>query len=72
MLCTESVKNNEFNEMCLDGFYVNILNSDANKKELWEFAKLILIVSHGNKSVEIRFSINKALIIGIISKESIV
>ena len=38
MLCTESVKDNEFiaynqNEMHLDYFYFNILHKDPNKKE---------------------------------------
>lgn len=75
MLCTELVKNNEFthqNKMRLNDFYFNILKNDGIKKELWEFDKSILILSHGNASVESSFSINKDLITVNMLKESIV
>lgn len=75
MLCTELVKNNEFthqNKMRLNDFYFNVLKNDGSKKELWEFDKSILILSHGNASVKSSFSINKDLITVNMPKESIV
>lgn len=69
------VKNNEFthqNKMQLNDFYFNLLKNDGIKKELWEFDKSILILSHGNTSVESSFSINKDLITVNMLKESIV
>ena len=77
MLCTEPVRNNEFaaynlNEMRLYDFYFNLLNNDRNKKQLWEFVKWILILSHGNASVKSSFSINKGLVTVTMLEESIV
>ena len=57
--------------MRLVDFYFNVHN-DRNNKDLWEFVKSNLILSHGNASVESSFSINKSFITVNIPEVSIV
>ena len=42
----------------LDDFYCELLNT-KDFSDIWEVVKLVLILSHGNASVESGFSINK-------------
>jgi len=36
----------------LNTFYFNLLSTDYNNAELWSIVKLVLMLSHGNASVE--------------------
>jgi len=42
----------------LNTFYFNLLGTDHNNAELWSIVKLVLMLSHGNASVESGFSVN--------------
>ena len=43
-----------------------------NKKHLWTVVKLVLVLSHGNASVEGGFSVNKELLIENMHEETAV
>jgi len=42
-------------------FYFNLLGTDDNNAELWSIVKLVLMLFHGNASVESGFSVNSDL-----------
>jgi hypothetical protein len=47
----------------LDKFYSDLLAKDNDSIELWTVVKLVLIMSHGNASVESGFSINSSILV---------
>jgi len=46
------------NSFVLNTFYFNLLGFDDNNAELWSIVKLVLMLSHGNASIESGFSVN--------------
>jgi len=56
----------------LDTFFSDILAGNEKTKDLWTVVKIVLIISHGNASVEGGFSINKELLIENMHEETIV
>lgn len=64
----------EFSETMsrLDEFYRDILQSKQEFFELYEVIKYILILSHGNASVESGFSINKQILVENMQEESVI
>lgn len=55
----------------LDHFYRDLLNN-SDFLELWKIVKLVLILSHGNASVESGFSINKDMLVENLHESSLV
>ena len=56
----------------LDVFYSQLLNGGLTYADLFSVIILILILSHGNESVESEFSVNKATLVENLAKESLV
>lgn len=56
----------------LDVFYYDIIGQDAEFVELFSVVKLVLILSHGNASVESGFSVNKDMLVENLHEESLV
>lgn len=56
----------------LDHFYYSIIGNDTDSSELWSVVKMILILSHGNASVESGFSINGSILVENMHEESVV
>lgn len=54
----------------LDVFYSSLL-SNSNYQNLFAFVKNVLIISHGNATVESGFSVNKALLIENLKEKSV-
>lgn len=50
-------------EARLDEFFYNTLNSKVEYIELWKIVKLILVLSHGQASVERSFSVNEDMLL---------
>jgi hypothetical protein len=46
-------------EQCVDVFFYELLNDKNNYKDLWSLVKKVLVLSHGQASVERGFSVNK-------------
>jgi len=59
-------------EVRLDKFYSDLLANNVNKQYLWTVVKLVLVLSHGNASVEGGFSVNKELLIENMLEDTIV
>lgn len=53
------LQNYEKDHERLDSFFVRLLKHDASFSQLWAVVKLLLLLSHGQASVERGFSINK-------------
>jgi hypothetical protein len=56
----------------VDTFFAELLNDEASYYDLWVVVKLILIVSHGNASVESGFSVNSGFLVENLREESLV
>ena len=56
----------------LDKFYFNLLSSDPEFNQLWTVVRLVLILSHGNATVESGFSINADILVENLHEESLV
>ena len=67
-LFTDVIRNNGR----LDTFYYDILGNDNDCTELWTVVRLVLILSHGNASVESGFSVNSAILVENMHEESII
>lgn len=67
----ESFMNYSNSAICLNHFYKGILNN-SDFLELWKVAKLGLILSHGNATVESGFSINKDMLVENLHENSLV
>jgi len=59
-------------EVRLDKFYSDLLINNVNKHHLWTVVKLVLVLSHGNASVERGFSVNKELLMENVLEETVV
>lgn len=59
-------------EQTLDVFYSKIFAGDEKQVQLWKVVKMVLIMSHGNASVESGFSVNKELLIENMEEDTIV
>lgn len=53
------LQNYEKDHERLDSFFVRLLKHNASFSQLWAVMKLLLLLSHGQASVERGFSINK-------------
>jgi hypothetical protein len=60
------------NSTRLDIFYANLFHEDEAFKDLWKVIKIVLILSHGNASVESGFSINKQILVTNLLEKSLV
>jgi len=56
----------------LDTFYYNTLSDKADFTDLFIVIHLILVLSHGNASVESRFSVNSDMLVENMHEESLV
>ena len=56
----------------LDSFFCSHLRGVEKFNNLWKVVKIILIISHGNASVEGGFSINKGLLVTNLHEDSII
>jgi len=56
----------------LDNFYARLLQLDPEFDELWYTVKLVMILSHGNASVESGFSINADMLVENLQEESLI
>lgn len=56
----------------LDSFFSQLLQGVQKFENFWLVVKIILIISHGNATVESGFSINKGLLLENLNEESIV
>jgi hypothetical protein len=56
----------------LDDFYFRHVGSISEYESIWSVMKIILILSHGNASVESVFSINGDLLVEKLKEESVV
>jgi hypothetical protein len=56
----------------LDDFYFRHVGSISEYESIWSVMKIILILSHGNASVESGFSINGDLLVENLKEESVV
>jgi hypothetical protein len=56
----------------LDTFYIKVLGGDEDLAELWSIIKFVLILSHGQASVESGFSINADMLVENMHEESLV
>lgn len=56
----------------LDEFYHDLLSNKAEFRHLWEAIRLVLILSHGQASVERVFSINKERIVENLKEHSLI
>ena len=59
-------------EQHLDVFYSKIFVGDEKQVPLWKVVKMVLILSHGNASVESGFSVNKELLLENMEEDTIV
>jgi len=60
------------NKHRLDIFYFNLLGTDDDSAELWSIVKLMLMLSHGNASVESGFSVNSYILVDNLYEVSLV
>jgi hypothetical protein len=56
----------------LDTFYAEIIGQDPSYADLWCVMRLVLILSHGNASVESGFSINSDFLVENLHEESLI
>ena len=56
----------------LDNFYTKLLDGQENFVELWSVVKFVMILSHGNASVESGFSINGDMLVENMHEESLI
>lgn len=56
----------------LDILYYSLLSSNVRYQNLFAFVKNVLVISHGNATVESGFSVNKALLIENLQEKSVV
>ncbi|KFM82820.1 hypothetical protein X975_20301, partial [Stegodyphus mimosarum] len=56
--------------MRLDHFYKDLINN-SDFKELWNVVKLVLILSHGNATVESGFSVNNDMLVENLQETSL-
>lgn len=68
----ESVSNFTCTEDSLDHFYATHLNERRDMDALWCVIRKVLILSHGNASVESGFSINKNLMVQNLEERSLI
>ena len=65
---------NEFEESknLLDSFLWKNMRSDSNYKSIWSIVKIILVLSHGQATVEQGFSENKMLLVENLDMENLI
>lgn len=56
----------------LDTFYAQLMDNDNRFTELWNVTRMVLILSHGNASVESGFSVNEDLLLENMHEHSVV
>lgn len=56
----------------LDEFYIEHLSNKAEFCHLWEVVKLVLVLSHGQASVERGFSVNKEVMVENLKEHSLI
>jgi len=56
----------------LDTFYYDIIGQDIEFAELFSVVKLVLILAHGNATVESGFSVNKDMLVENLHEKSLV
>ena len=69
---TESFNEFEESKNRLDSFLWKYMGSDSNYKSIWSIIKIILVLSHGQATVERCFSENKMLIVENPNMESLI
>ena len=69
---SEAFKSFSMESNRVDTFYFDRLANEADLKELWKVVKLLLILSHGQATVERGFSSNKEVMVENIAQHSLV
>ena len=69
---TESFNEFEESKNRLDSFLWKYMGSDSNYKSIWSIVKIILVLSHGQATVERGFSENKMLLVENLDMESLI
>lgn len=72
MTASDSFRNFNPEHGSLDAFYHEHLSSNAECRHLWEVVKLLLILSHGQASVERGFSVNKKVMVENLKEHSLI
>lgn len=62
----------KYNNERLDSYYYSLLKDKDDFCKLWKFIQLILILSHGNASVESGFSVNKQMLVENLKERSLI
>ena len=69
---TESFDEFEKSKNRLDSFLWKYMGSDSSYKSIWSIVKIILVLSHGQATVERGFSENKMLLVENLDMESLI
>ena len=69
---TESFNEFEESKTRLDSFLWKYMGSDSNYKSIWSIVKIILVLSHGQATVERGFSENKMILVENLDMESLI
>ncbi|RXN18476.1 LIM homeobox Lhx6 [Labeo rohita] len=72
MTASDSFRNFNPESGSLDAFYHEHLSNNAECRHLWEVVKLLLILSHGQASVERGFSVNKEVMVENLKEHSLI
>lgn len=70
ILC--SLKDFSFYHDSLDKLYFSLIGSSEQYTDLWSVVKMVLVLSHGNASVESGFSINNDVLVENLQLESMI
>jgi len=76
-VAAKSDLNTKFKNFCrqtdrLDNFYYDVLGNNTEASELFSVVKMILILSHGNATVESGFSVNGSILVENLHEQSVV
>ena len=66
------LKNSSKTDYNIDQLYYKHLAHDPKYQELWKVVELLLVLSHGQSSVERGFSINKEMVVENLAEETLV
>jgi len=74
-VAAKSDLNAKFKNFCrqtdrLDNFYYDVLGNNTEASELFSVVKMILILSHGNATVESGFSVNGSILVENLHEQS--
>lgn len=76
-LCSSAANNDKFKtfkrqDERLDTFWYNVIGNNSDASELWSVVKMMLILSHGNATVESGFSVNGSILVENLQEHSVV